>query len=235
MHLLCLLRYLPNQILKFGQSQYHLASSHTSYTGVSTLLTDTVGFITDLPHDLVASFRATLEEVVAADLLLLVRCVFWKTHRCQHIINAQPTRSIILLPPHTQTNSDASTIGTPLFEAQRASVYRVLNEIGTPRHLERSIVEVWNKVDALHGDVEREDALQRALFEARRAREQRARDDEGADDDDGNGGQLIPPLVVPVSARTGQGLAELKSVIAGRLVADGHVAPANWPTSSEEP
>lgn len=44
-------------------------------TGVSTLLTDTVGFITDLPHDLVASFRATLEEVVAADLLLLVRCV----------------------------------------------------------------------------------------------------------------------------------------------------------------
>lgn len=33
---------------------------------------DTVGFIRDLPHDLVAAFRATLEETLAADLLLHV-------------------------------------------------------------------------------------------------------------------------------------------------------------------
>lgn len=38
----------------------------------SVLLTDTVGFIRKLPHDLVASFRATLEEVAEADLLLHV-------------------------------------------------------------------------------------------------------------------------------------------------------------------
>jgi GTP-binding protein HflX len=36
------------------------------------LLTDTVGFIRKLPHHLVAAFRATLEEVLAADLLLHV-------------------------------------------------------------------------------------------------------------------------------------------------------------------
>ena len=36
------------------------------------LLTDTVGFIRKLPHNLVASFRATLEEVNEADLLLHV-------------------------------------------------------------------------------------------------------------------------------------------------------------------
>ena len=36
------------------------------------LLTDTVGFIRNLPHHLVAAFRATLEEVVEADLLLHV-------------------------------------------------------------------------------------------------------------------------------------------------------------------
>ncbi len=36
------------------------------------LLSDTVGFIRDLPHHLVASFRATLEEVRQADLLLHV-------------------------------------------------------------------------------------------------------------------------------------------------------------------
>jgi GTP-binding protein HflX len=38
----------------------------------SVLLTDTVGFIRKLPHHLVASFRATLEETAEADLLLHV-------------------------------------------------------------------------------------------------------------------------------------------------------------------
>ncbi|HEY9428223.1 MAG TPA: GTPase HflX [Gemmatimonadaceae bacterium] len=40
--------------------------------GQSVLVTDTVGFIRKLPHHLVASFRATLEEVGEADLLLHV-------------------------------------------------------------------------------------------------------------------------------------------------------------------
>ena len=38
--------------------------------GASVVLSDTVGFIRDLPHALVAAFRATLEETVQADLLL---------------------------------------------------------------------------------------------------------------------------------------------------------------------
>lgn len=38
----------------------------------TVLLTDTVGFIQNLPHHLVAAFRATLEEVVEADILLHV-------------------------------------------------------------------------------------------------------------------------------------------------------------------
>jgi GTP-binding protein HflX len=46
--------------------EIHLADNTT------VLLTDTVGFIRKLPHDLVASFRATLEEVAEADLLLHV-------------------------------------------------------------------------------------------------------------------------------------------------------------------
>jgi len=40
--------------------------------GQSVLLSDTVGFIRDLPHHLVASFRATLEEAIWGDLLLHV-------------------------------------------------------------------------------------------------------------------------------------------------------------------
>ena len=38
--------------------------------GVEVLISDTVGFVKDLPHQLVASFKATLEEAINADLLL---------------------------------------------------------------------------------------------------------------------------------------------------------------------
>jgi GTP-binding protein HflX len=40
--------------------------------GSEVLLSDTVGFVRDLPHNLVASFKATLEEAINADLLLHV-------------------------------------------------------------------------------------------------------------------------------------------------------------------
>lgn len=41
--------------------------------GTTVILSDTVGFISDLPTHLVAAFRATLEEVVEADLILHLR------------------------------------------------------------------------------------------------------------------------------------------------------------------
>ncbi len=41
--------------------------------GRPAIIADTVGFISDLPHELVESFRATLEEVGEADLILHVR------------------------------------------------------------------------------------------------------------------------------------------------------------------
>jgi GTP-binding protein HflX len=58
------------------------------------LLLDTVGFITNLPHDLVESFKSTLEEVFYADILI-------------HVIDAS----------------------NPLFQYQRNTVYKVLDEI----------------------------------------------------------------------------------------------------------
>ena len=42
-------------------------------SGNKCILSDTVGFISDLPTQLVAAFRATLEEVLGADLILHVR------------------------------------------------------------------------------------------------------------------------------------------------------------------
>lgn len=41
--------------------------------GPNVIMSDTVGFISDLPTELVAAFRATLEEVLDADLILHVR------------------------------------------------------------------------------------------------------------------------------------------------------------------
>jgi GTP-binding protein HflX len=42
-------------------------------SGRSAILSDTVGFISDLPHELIEAFRATLEEVTEADLIVHVR------------------------------------------------------------------------------------------------------------------------------------------------------------------
>jgi GTP-binding protein HflX len=42
----------------------------TPARGVEVLLSDTVGFVKNLPHQLVASFKATLEEAINADLLI---------------------------------------------------------------------------------------------------------------------------------------------------------------------
>lgn len=44
-------------------------------SGRKVILSDTVGFISDLPTDLVAAFRATLEEVILADVILHVQDV----------------------------------------------------------------------------------------------------------------------------------------------------------------
>lgn len=42
-------------------------------SGREIILSDTVGFISDLPHELIMSFRATLEEVLEADIIVHVR------------------------------------------------------------------------------------------------------------------------------------------------------------------
>lgn len=52
-------------------------------SGLAIILSDTVGFISDLPTQLVAAFRATLEEVQSADLILHVRDVSNPDHPAQ--------------------------------------------------------------------------------------------------------------------------------------------------------
>ncbi|TCL09334.1 GTP-binding protein HflX [Shimia isoporae] len=59
--------------------------------GPEVILSDTVGFISDLPTQLVAAFRATLEEVLAADLILHVRDIAHEETEHQ----AEDVRSIL--------------------------------------------------------------------------------------------------------------------------------------------
>src|SRR5215470_11662171 len=53
-------------------------------SGRRIVLSDTVGFISDLPTNLIAAFRATLEEVIAADLILHVRDVSHPENEAQY-------------------------------------------------------------------------------------------------------------------------------------------------------
>ncbi len=52
--------------------EWRIAQGPGGADGARVMLSDTVGFVRDLPHNLIASFKATLEEATHADLLLIV-------------------------------------------------------------------------------------------------------------------------------------------------------------------
>ena len=52
-------------------------------SGLRVILSDTVGFISDLPTQLVAAFRATLEEVLEADIIVHVRDIVHRDSEAQ--------------------------------------------------------------------------------------------------------------------------------------------------------
>lgn len=71
-------RYMPDSGKQVLARDMLFATLETSVRAIelqdnkSFLLTDTVGFVSQLPHDLVKAFRSTLEEVTEADLLIQV-------------------------------------------------------------------------------------------------------------------------------------------------------------------
>ena len=122
----------------------------------TVLLSDTVGFIRKLPHHLVEAFKATLEELSFADLLL-------------HVIDSS----------------------NPEWREQAAVVESLIYELGaseTPR------IDVFNKCDRYHGDIL----------------------PHGED-------------IVTVSAKTGEGLDRLRSMIGDRLDAGAHRVTLSLP------
>jgi len=82
-------------------------------------LSDTVGFIRDLPHSLVAAFRATLEETIHADLLL-------------HVVDAtSPSRDMQI----AQVNAVLAEIGAA--EIPQILVWNKIDETGVAPGIDR--------------------------------------------------------------------------------------------------
>jgi GTP-binding protein HflX len=117
--------------------------------GIVPLLSDTVGFVRDLPHHLVASFKATLQEAVHADLLL-------------HVLDIDNDRA----------------------QQQYDSVLAVLAEIGAG---EKPQVLLLNKIDTEAGQEH---------FPVWR---------------------MLHPDAIPISARSGTGLAQLHEAVARHM------------------
>jgi GTPase len=69
-------------------------------SGRQVILSDTVGFISDLPTDLVAAFRATLEEVQGADVIVHVRDVAHPDTEAQRADVLRVLRDLGLGPEH---------------------------------------------------------------------------------------------------------------------------------------
>jgi GTP-binding protein HflX len=69
--------------------------------GLRIILSDTVGFIADLPTMLVAAFRATLEEVIEADVLLHVRDIVHEDADAQALDVEQVLKQLGIEGPKT--------------------------------------------------------------------------------------------------------------------------------------
>ena len=83
--------------------------------GAAVLITDTVGFISNLPHSLIDAFKSTLEEAVDADLLLIVldsadeNAMFQYKTVCEVLddIGATKSQRLILLNKYDKAHENA--------------------------------------------------------------------------------------------------------------------------------
>lgn len=80
------------------------------------ILSDTVGFISDLPTQLVAAFRATLEEVTAADLILHVRDIANPDTEAQKRQVLEVLRDLGVLTNGSSQDDEEGAPGIPMIE-----------------------------------------------------------------------------------------------------------------------
>ncbi len=95
------------------------------------ILSDTVGFVSDLPTQLIAAFRATLEEVVFADLIIHVRDIAHPDSEAQR----------------TDVMEVLAELGVTLDGRQDDRFNPVDEDRPEPAY-----IELWNKIDMLPSD-----------------------------------------------------------------------------------
>lgn len=100
----------PNKVKQVLEKDMLFATLETSVRSItlpdnkSLLLTDTVGFVSKLPHHLVKAFRSTLEEVAEADLLV-------------HVVDCSNPHHKEMIEITEQTLADIGVEDIPIFYA----------------------------------------------------------------------------------------------------------------------
>ncbi|WP_420605237.1 GTPase HflX [Novosphingopyxis sp.] len=90
------------------------------------ILSDTVGFVSDLPTELIAAFRATLEEVTAADLIVHVRDIAHEESEAQRCNVLAILRDLGVNAEEDGADDGEESVADPI-----------------------PVIEVWNKIDLL--------------------------------------------------------------------------------------
>ena len=93
------------------------------------ILSDTVGFVSDLPTELVAAFRATLEEVTTADLIVHVRDIVHPDSEAQYADVVAILHSLGVNGPQDDREGDEDAGSTAIPQ-----------------------IEIWNKIDTADAD-----------------------------------------------------------------------------------
>ena len=124
--------------------------------GARAILSDTVGFISDLPTMLVAAFRATLEEVIEADVILHVRDVSHEdteaqSHDVEKVlaelgIEAGDTRVIEVWNKIDRLNADERTRISNLAERQTGRRQPLLVSALSGEGLDRLLVAIETRL-----------------------------------------------------------------------------------------
>jgi GTPase len=117
------------------------------------LISDTVGFIRKLPHQLVSAFRATLEEVVEADLILHVVDLSDTEHaEKQRVVHEVLTEIGAGDHPRLTVYNKADLLGPhdplPLLKSNEIVVSAVTGE-GLPELVQRILHEVVPRIEAV--------------------------------------------------------------------------------------
>ena len=93
------------------------------------ILSDTVGFVSDLPTQLIAAFRATLEEVLSADLILHIRDIAHPDTEAQKADVLDVLSDLGAIPDSAEEGAGEGTTARPIIE-----IWNKLDLIDDPAH-----------------------------------------------------------------------------------------------------